>query len=387
MSTLEEIVRNRVRQVLAKSRMSHAEFAQKMDLDPTKLSKSLAGARRFTSFELVSIADLGNTTIDWLLGGKEDTEAVAARHVDGAVDVEPAIENALLRARTYAEVDSTLRRLVEMPPLPPLPDPPLDSEPAIAAGPLLAGRAFKMLFEADLEPEEVRKDPATAVEKVFGIHVAFEPFDDALDGLAFVADDFRLVLVNSKRSWSRQRFTLAHECGHIFSRDGVDAEGARIDRDVMQTWEGPRHRIEVRANAFAAAVLMPEQSVRERFANHDVDEESFARAVGAYLVSPSALAWRLVKLGLLNKGDARRYLRMTTVRAADLGGWIDEYYAMTVLHSSARRPSALTLHAVQAFNAGTISGRPLAALFNVPVETILTPPCADLAGEEPVFAP
>lgn len=41
------------------------------------MSKSLAGDRRFTSLDLVHIAELGGVTVDWLLGGEADVPSLA----------------------------------------------------------------------------------------------------------------------------------------------------------------------------------------------------------------------------------------------------------------------------------------------------------------------
>ena len=67
MSTTPE----RVRQVIERSGHSHREFAERVGLDASKLSKSLAGTRRFTSVDLARIGDLGAVSIEWLLGGDE----------------------------------------------------------------------------------------------------------------------------------------------------------------------------------------------------------------------------------------------------------------------------------------------------------------------------
>lgn len=378
---IEKIMRDRVRQVLRRSGMTDAQFAKQIDLDPTKLSKSLAGTRRFTSFELASIAAVGNTTVDWLLGGEDAAVAMATRLQEGA---EPVIGSALDRARSYAEVDATLRRLVGATPLSVLPPPP-SSGLAIEAGPELAERALAVITDVG-RLDDLREDPAQVIEDAFGVNVAFEAFDEGLDGMAFATEGFRLVMVNSRISWSRQRFTLAHECAHILSRDGADPEGARIDRDVMNTGTGQRRIAEVRANAFAAAFLMPKADVGARFRD-GVTEEGFACAVGRYRVSPSALAWRLVNLGLLRKAEAKPFQVMSSLQAARLGGWVPEFDELTLRQSRPRPPFALSMRAAQAFIEGTISARPLAAVLNVPAETLLSPPCVDLAAQEPVFAP
>lgn len=47
-------------------------------MEPTKLSKALTGARRFTPQELITIADTAGVTVNWLLNGNDDASTVAA---------------------------------------------------------------------------------------------------------------------------------------------------------------------------------------------------------------------------------------------------------------------------------------------------------------------
>jgi hypothetical protein len=46
------------------------------------------------------------------------------------------------------------------------------------------------------------------IERAFGIDVLVEGFGDEFDGLACSTSTFRLIIVNSRTPWSRQRFTL-----------------------------------------------------------------------------------------------------------------------------------------------------------------------------------
>lgn len=68
----------RVREVLRAFPESQRVFAERIGLDATKLSKSLNGTRRFTPQELISIAELGNVTVNWLFNGSDDVETVSA---------------------------------------------------------------------------------------------------------------------------------------------------------------------------------------------------------------------------------------------------------------------------------------------------------------------
>src|SRR6185437_9559740 len=66
---LDEDLARRVRHVVLSSGMSQREFADSIGLDPTALSKALAGARRLSDQELASIAALGNVSKRYLLHG------------------------------------------------------------------------------------------------------------------------------------------------------------------------------------------------------------------------------------------------------------------------------------------------------------------------------
>ncbi|MFD3419090.1 TetR family transcriptional regulator C-terminal domain-containing protein [Streptomyces decoyicus] len=65
----------RVRQVIERLGCSHREFARRIVMDPSKLSRSLGGTRRFTLAEIVRIADIGEVDTGWLLGAPERPSA------------------------------------------------------------------------------------------------------------------------------------------------------------------------------------------------------------------------------------------------------------------------------------------------------------------------
>jgi AcrR family transcriptional regulator len=67
----------RVRQVIAEAGCSQREFARRIVMDPSKLSRSLGGSRRFTVAELARIADAGSVDAAWLLGSGRGTGRVS----------------------------------------------------------------------------------------------------------------------------------------------------------------------------------------------------------------------------------------------------------------------------------------------------------------------
>jgi Zn-dependent peptidase ImmA (M78 family) len=351
-------LQTRVRQVINETGLTHVQFADDIRLDADKLSKSLNGVRRFSSYELAVIAERGRTTVDWLLTGREPEKiAVAARAQERSAG--SPLDDAIARAKEVAGVHEILQRLDIIGP--DLPNLPVASTQglAIEVGPRMAEAALDILRQS-APLEELLEDPAGVIERALGINVLIEPFGDGFDGLGCATSAFRLAIVNSQIPWSRQRFTLFHECGHIVAGDGADGKIC-VDGDVM----GAPDRIEeMRANAFAAAALMPEDDVREQ-APKPVTREAFARMVGRYRVSPDALAWRLKSLGLVDARERARLGAMAISEAALQGGWISEYQELTRNQARFRFPVALMDEAVKAFLEGTISARPLAMLMRV----------------------
>jgi Zn-dependent peptidase ImmA (M78 family) len=364
----DNALRGRVRRVIEQTGLTHVQFADEIHLDADKLSKSLTGVRRFTTYELAVIAERGRTTTDWLLSGIEPEKIiVAARASERSAD--SGLDEAQRRARDIAGVHEILSRLAPVGPLPELPRARLNGY-AIEDGPRLASAVLAALHGTEEHPGELREDPASVIERVLGINVVIEGFGEGFDGLACATPSFRLVVVNSRTPWSRQRFTLLHECGHILARDVSDGadEGVCVDGDVM----GQADRIEeMRANSFAACMLMPEQDVREQVGGMVVTESAFAGLVGRFRVSPDALAWRLKALGLIGLSERAEFGAMPVQRAALLGGWREEYGDLTRDQGRQRLPVALAKRAVDAFMNGTISARPVATLLQVDSSTLL----------------
>lgn len=90
----------------------------------------------------------------------------------------------------------------------------------------------------------------------------------------------------------RQRFTIAHELGHHFFDHGDNF------RDTNQTFNVYNHApVEVEANAFAAALLMPYRYVWADFTNGRArDVRALAERYG---VSQVAMMYRLKNLGIV----------------------------------------------------------------------------------------
>ena len=116
---------DRVRDLVASSGVSQGDYAQSVGLDPTKLSKSLSGARRFSSLDLARIAERSDVTVDWLLTGDQPVMATAARAAKGS-----ATEVAVAEAERLVELRESAARLGYPQPYRPLPPRVATSGPA-----------------------------------------------------------------------------------------------------------------------------------------------------------------------------------------------------------------------------------------------------------------
>ncbi|MFJ1552328.1 helix-turn-helix domain-containing protein [Streptomyces mirabilis] len=376
----EEALQNRVRSLMQDAGMTQTQLAEAIGITRTKLSLSLSGDRRFSTFELAAIAEKFHTTVDFLVSGKTPSTAALAARDDSHKS--PAWEVAVKRAESLDETEAALNDLGIAKVISPLPNwqRPALTGLAIGDGPTLADAARTLLAD------DFRADMPSAIETAFGIHVIAQALGSGFDGLSWRSEDCRIIVINTDVAWSRQRFTLAHELGHHLAGD-VDTKGLLVDTNVMST----EHRIpEMRANAFAAALLMPEKEIRERV-NGPVTPSLFASLISAFLVSSDALAWRLKSLGLVDDAERNSLSRMSAAEAAFEGGWEDRYFELVKHQSRQRPPEALVLRSLRAFVAGDISAEwPARVLDCAPdlLHAALDGAASEVVEDkEPVFVP
>lgn len=311
----------RVRRVIEESGLTQGEFARHVGLDAPKLSKSLSGVRRFTSLDLARIGELSGRSVEWLLGGDEPPLAMAARAALGT-----STGTATEIAHDLTDVRSSLTGLgfpqrVTLPARPDLSG--LDYEQG-------AQLALVALDHLAAQGVSAANDLPGAVESAFGIDVAILPLGENVDGLAASTPAASLILAAPTAIPYRQRFTIAHELGHLLAGDDQELH---VDEDIF----GARSKAagsERRANAFAAAFLMPVATLREAVGDAGLDEVGFCRLALDLQVSPAALAWRLSSLGLIDGMALARFKAISSKRAAT------RCHASTVLVEQAARSSA-----------------------------------------------
>lgn len=357
---VEEVpgVVERVRSLIADAGASQGEFARAIGLDAPKLSKSLGGTRRFSSLDLAKIADACDVSVDWLLTGEQKAFALAARSTRGSA------REAVEAAEDLADLRESATRLGYPQPWGPGELPTTQGRGDVDQGKALAAAALQRVRA--VRGDDATSDLPVVIEEVFGADVAVRRLGEGFDGLAVASDQVKLVLVSVTMVPARQRFTLAHELGHLLAGDDQEVH---VDPDVYDKSKR-REPSEVRANAFAASFLMPRERLERWVAQHGLDTGSFARLVHALGVSPSALAWRMKELRLIDAGVQQKFEGLTTARAAVLGDWEAGFARAMAAASTPRVPGLLSRDLYAAYASGATTLRPYARLMGVETDDL-----------------
>lgn len=149
--------------------------------------------------------------------------------------------------------------------------------------------------------------PVETLAATCGALIRYQPFDaDDVSGLLYRQPDQPPVIgVNSANHAVRQRFTIAHELGHLHLHSGHQLILDRLVRvnfrdaasSTASDWE------EMQANAFAAALLMPKDAIAARLrrlisGQPLTDDDLITRLARDFQVSRPAIEYRLINLGL-----------------------------------------------------------------------------------------
>jgi Zn-dependent peptidase ImmA (M78 family)/DNA-binding XRE family transcriptional regulator len=144
---------------------------------------------------------------------------------------------------------------------------------------------------------------AERLERELNALILFVDAPKGISGAASQVPGLNAVLVNRREPETRRNFDLAHELFHLLTWDSMPPQ--RVETiDVPQA--GKAKRIELLAENFAAALLMPREALIQRWhgaASHPNLNDRL-RDLGAHFhVSGVACKWRLRNLGLLTKAD------------------------------------------------------------------------------------
>ncbi|MGN6820459.1 MAG: ImmA/IrrE family metallo-endopeptidase [Sphingomonas sp.] len=149
-----------------------------------------------------------------------------------------------------------------------------------------------------------QQQPPVALEPILaklGAELRHVEVATDISGILIRDGERKIVAVNNEHSDVRQRFTIAHEIGHLMLHEG---EEVHVDSAFRVNLRDPRSGTaeniqEVEANAFAANLLMPADWVRRALGETWIDlndDSEIARLADLFKVSQQAMLIRLTNL-------------------------------------------------------------------------------------------
>lgn len=376
-------ISGRVQEILTELNLNQRQLATQIELDEDKLSKAMNGVRNFTSLELARIAEISGRTVEWLISGISPREvAFAARashpHHEDFIDPGQRVAKTFIDAHDALLILNRARSIPNTPSL-------KDSGSFVADGQAMANWASSRVTTKELLDDT--SSFVLALEEKFGVNIAStDELPAHCDGLSFEEGDFRLILVATTPNWTRRRFTIAHELGHIL---WGDARRTWLSEEVRTTTSEDYR--EKRANSFAANFLMPEGPIRDFLDGRVLDELTFHALAMRFRVSPSALVARLYKLRLIEPGQVgvfRTYRALDSARAADA---MPDLLAEQNISNMAMPPLFMLSQLVRAYLDGETTTRHLEKLSGISGEMwrsllhsapAAIEPADDLAGDD-----
>jgi Zn-dependent peptidase ImmA (M78 family) len=153
--------------------------------------------------------------------------------------------------------------------------------------------------------------PPVRVERIarkIGARIVAQSLDDGVSGFVYKDKTQSIIGVNTYHSRTRQRFTIAHELGHLLleNRQGIHVDQGdfllkfRNEDSSKGTIDQERD-----ANLFAAELLLPrgllEKDVESLNAISVTDDSQLRELAKRYEVSLQALLIRLSSMGIPGK--------------------------------------------------------------------------------------
>ncbi|HEY2578943.1 MAG TPA: XRE family transcriptional regulator [Streptosporangiaceae bacterium] len=211
-------------------------------------------------------------------------------------------------------------------------------------------------------------DLVETVEHFSGVDVGTMPLPPGVSGIC-ATDPERatsVVLVNSNDVVERQRFTLAHELGHLLFGDKTHVDALDCERSPQ----------EVLCDEFARHLLIPEKGVR-MWLNHvaptggtsHIDERVMALLARHFGASPEATRIQLDRMGLLF-GQLRDAALPSGRRWAYRYGWGPQFDSDQAAAGQPRVPRRILDRAIEAYREGKLGISALAKLQDRPVSQI-----------------
>lgn len=344
----------RLKALLEVNAMDQRGLAERIGLSPSAMSRVISGERTLKAREVALIAEQLNVPVASIVEGALPPSPVAVAARQSHTDTQ-SVGEALARAAFFVEL-AELAESTQSPEFDWLELP--TTGMAWQQGHYVAEQVLDHLHLDDSPLPAAMHDLAGLIESAVGVQVALEPLGNGMDGMSVSCARLKLAMVSTTTAPARQRWTLAHELAHLVLGDTQDL---LVDRNV---W-GHRSPQESRANAFAAAFLMPSELVKREWGSAvRPSQDLVSRLLDTFHISLDALAFRVHNLGLVNAAGRDSIRSM--------------YPIVSLLRNQGNRqsegswlPGQLTTDVIDAYAGGRIGVRWLANLVRLDPDELL----------------
>jgi Zn-dependent peptidase ImmA (M78 family)/DNA-binding XRE family transcriptional regulator len=331
MTITQKELASRLRAAREASGLSQEQVATHLDLSRSSIAQMELGNRAVSSLELDALARLYGRALTDFFAESFDAESslVAIFRAEAAVDLDDPLGD---KVRWCIELARELRHLEECLEVdrgrvqaPEYPAPPLRSKWQAVQQGIRAAEAERKRLDLGDRP---LGDLADLLESQ-GVRTALLELPDDISGLTLMEPSLSFfVVANEGHDIRRRRFSWVHEYAHILFDRSLRGTVSRVSER--------RQLAEVRANAFAAAFLLPEDGAhsfvegigkglgsRQRWEVYDESEEGGAISAEGrsqpgsqkiqlydvvllahrYRVSRTMALYRLKNVGLLSQAE------------------------------------------------------------------------------------
>lgn len=305
---INTLIGERVRLARKDANLTQSELSDKLGFNDRQiLSYIESGIRKISPDELLALMKhLGKTleyfTDPYLLTG----ERIFSWRADRA---SVPIDVYEMRAKKLVGAFRQFNDLLGEKPNPIIPTLSLNEKSRFEAA---QNAAEHLVEEWDLGDIPSKKLTA-CVEARLNMHVLYVDAPDGISGAACHLDEMNLILINRNDPENRRIYDLAHEIFHLLTWCNMQPEKIDVPHEGADDIKRPR--VEQLADNFAAALLMPESSVKKYWNKNrgQTVRDRITTLAEFFNVSGSAMYWRLKNLGLLDDNNSLERMRFKHV--------------------------------------------------------------------------
>ncbi len=250
----EKELGKKIQQERKKRGLTQEKVEKRINLPQKAMTRIEAGERAPTTLELSKLAELFHMSIgDFFKDAIDEDPLIALHRAAPGLEKNPGIQEEVNRCVHLCKEGIFLEKLLEQPPRQHVHYSPFET-PSTLMDAIRQGEQAAKDERRRLGMESIPIRNLVELLASQGIWCAATHLPSEMSGLFLYHSSVgRIILINSTHASSRQRFSYAHEYAHAL----FDANQSVLISDAKNSSE----LIEKRANAFAAAFLMPEEGI------------------------------------------------------------------------------------------------------------------------------